>query len=165
MTTWEIAGLICEPHTHTHKNTAHHFQFTSGAKCPLHPPPFLHFLLTFSLLRLVLCLFIFPISPNFHGFRYQTQLHWLTGARWHNIPLKSLYLSVPLFFPFPSFVFFALSSSECPFFVSLPELWPWSVFYIEKESGREKREWWRKRRGEREQRGKWSEMKWNRELL
>lgn len=56
MTTWEIAGLICEPRTHT---KTQHIIFNL-LLVPTALPPFLHFLLTFSPLRLVLLSFHIP---------------------------------------------------------------------------------------------------------
>lgn len=89
MTTCVIAGLMCETHIHTH-NTAHHFQFTHGANWP--PSPFYHFILTFATLPLSSQI---PISsPNFHGFRQQTQLYWLTGGLLTSYSLQS-HLPVP----------------------------------------------------------------------
>ena len=124
----------------THKNTAHHFQFTSGANCPPSLSPFPSHFLTPP--RLVLCLFIFPISsPKFHGLRNQTQLHWLTEAHWHNIPSKVTLPCCASISPFPPLhvsrsVFIRLSSL-CH---SLPIPWPWSVFLMEKKAAEERRE-------------------------
>lgn len=130
----------------THKSTAHHFQFTSGANCPPSLSPFPSHFLTPP--RLVLCLFIFPISsPKFHGLRNQTQLHWLTEARWHNIPSKVTLPFCASISHFPPLhvsrsVFIRLSS----FCHSLPIPWPWSVFLMGKKKRQRKEErGWRKK--------------------
>lgn len=87
---------------------------------PTTHPPFLHFSLTFSLLSLRLCLFIFLISSSyFHCFRYRTQLHWLTGGCWHSIPSKVTLPFCGSISPFLLSMFFALSSSDFPLFVTV----------------------------------------------
>lgn len=92
MTTWEMARFICE--THMHLNTKHHFQFIF---CANRPPSLFPCFPHFPPCSLWLSISHIS-SPNFHGFRYQIQLYWLTDSHWYNVPYKVSLLN----FAYPS---------------------------------------------------------------